>query len=344
MKTTKVNFELPLDYVITKFYELGYKVSYNHYDKTYRSCCPICREGKSWGRKKRCYFIPENDNIFCHNCGSSLKPFQWIKEVSGMTDEEIAEDAREAFTTIVDEPTVKEVKPHTLPDDSINLFDQIQLNYYKNNSVVRTALKIIDERRLKTAVSAPDALYVSLKDKVHKNRLIIPFKDSNGKIIFYQSRKMFVEDEKTSYISKQGADKSICGMEHIDPTMDHIFIFEGPIDSYFVKNGVAVAGINKGYHRFTAIQSAQLDELKLFKKIWVLDSQWIDETSREKTLKLLELGECVFFWPKKWGQYKDFNEICVKHGLDQISPEFIKKNSYCGQSAIVKFKVMFSKL
>jgi len=339
---------LDVDYVVAKFYELGYKVSYNPYEKTYRSCCPICKEGKSWGKKQRCFYISDNDNIYCHNCGSSQKPYNWIREVSGMTDDELRIDY-EAFS-----PDIKDLSPETttkavvappsLPEDSINLFDKTQVEFYKNNDVVKTALRIIRNRRLDTAINKPDALYVSLTDVVHKNRLIIPFKDGNGKIIFYQSRMMFEFDEKPSYISKQGADKSIYGIDHVDSSMDSVFLFEGPIDSFFVKNGLGLAGINKGYNKYTKVQQDQLEELRLFKKIWVLDNQWIDKTAREKTEVLLGMGECVFIWPKHYMEYKDFNEICVSKGLDQISPTFIKNNSQCGKSAILKFKILFGNL
>lgn len=344
-KKAPIDFHLSEEYTISKFYELGYKVRYNKYENTYLSCCPICREGKSWGRKKRCYYIPENDNIYCHNCGSSLKPYNWIREVSGMTDAELRRDM-ESFcpsdggSTTKPEQTVAEAVP-TLPEDSINLFDPLQVEFYKHNHVVQAALKMIEDRRLKTAANGPDALYVSLKDFTHKNRLIIPFKSVEGKILFYQSRKILDNDEKPSYISKTGGDKSVCGIDRVNPDKDCVFIFEGPIDSFFVKNGLALAGITSGNSSFTALQQSQLEELKFFRKIWVLDSQWIDKTSREKTLKLLERGECVFIWPKKWGKYKDFNEICVTHSINEISPEFIIKNSFCGNVGLLKYKIIF---
>ena len=74
---------LPEDFVILKFFELGFYPKYNKFNNVYQCSCPICREGQSLGKKRRCYYIPKNDNIFCHNCGWSGKPFRWIKEVSG---------------------------------------------------------------------------------------------------------------------------------------------------------------------------------------------------------------------------------------------------------------------
>lgn len=343
--TTKKLFDLPTDYSIAKFYELGYKVSYNNYNNTYNSCCPICKEGKSWGRKKRCFYIPENDNIFCHNCGSSLKPYNWIRQVSGMSDLDIRNDIGNNQVSVELNFDVFNIpkKLPSLPDDSINLSDSTQLSYYKDNHIVQTALAYLKGRRLNTAINKCN-FYISLKDYTHKNRLVIPFLDTSGNFIHYQTRRLFEWDEKPNYLTKFNSDKSIFGIDRVDPTLDDVFIFEGPLDACFMRNGVAVAGINEGHHKFTPIQLEQLEELKLYTKVWVLDNQWVDKAARLKTKVLLEMGECVFIWPEKFKKFKDFNELCVHCGLDEIKHSFIKKNSTCGKGAVVKFKVLFGKL
>jgi len=344
-KRTEFDFNLPVEYVVAKLYEYGYKVTHNKYSNTYNSCCPICHEGNSWGWKKRCFYIPENKNIFCHNCGSSLPPYQWVRAVSGMSHNELQRDLEsdtyESLMVVLDAEKPK-IRVPTLPEDSINLFDPIQVKYYEKDPTVKAATEYIEHRRLNTAINRPDALYISLKDRFSSNRLVIPFKDTGGKIVFYQTRKIFDWDDKPNYLSKLNSDKTLYGIDKIDERMDTVFLFEGPIDACFVKNGIGVAGINRGHFKLTVTQQEQMKSIQLFDKIWVLDSQWLDDTSRVKTQSLLEEGEKVFIWPKKWGkQFKDVNEMCVHHGLDQISPEFIKKNSICGENSILRFKMMF---
>lgn len=347
-KKTKKLEELPTDYVIAKFFELGFYPKHNRFNDTYQCSCPICKEGKSFGKKKRCFYIPENNLIYCHNCGWSSNPLKWIMRVSGMNyDEicrEISDDSYDLLDVMSINESVKVKKSPSLPDDCINLFDSIQLEYYKDNNIVQTALDYLKSRRLDTAINKPSAFYISLNDFNHKNRLVIPFLDTSGKFIHYQTRKVVKWDEKPNYLSKINSDKSIFGIERVDPSLDDVFIFEGPLDACFVRNGVAVAGINEGYHKFTTIQLEQLEELKFFNKIWVLDNQWIDETARKKSIVLLEQDECVFIWPEKYKQFKDFNELCIHCGLDEIKHSFIKKNSTCGKGAIVKFKILFKNL
>jgi len=236
----------------------------------------------------------------------------------------------------------EEVKPlPSLPENSINLFDPVQCKFYENDERIREALDFIKSRRLDTAKNRPDAFYMSFKDYTHKNRVTIPFKNESGKIIFYQSRKIFEWDEKDKYISKSGGEKSICGMDKVSTDLDSVFFFEGPIDSFFVKNGLGVGGINAGRWTFTPLQKNQLESLKFYKKIWVLDSQWQDKAAFLKTQSLIEMGETVFIWPESLGKkFKDLNEMCIKYQLDEISPIFIQKNSYHGKAATLLIQKM----
>ena len=71
--------------------------------------------------------------------------------------------------------------------------------------------------------------------------------------------------------------------------------------------------------------------------MWLLDNQNVDETSREKTQKLLDQGECVFIWPEGV-DYKDFNEWCIKEGLDEISIDIIRDNVKCGVIESLEYK------
>lgn len=49
---------LPEQYVIKKFYEYGYGVTYSPGDNTYNCSCPVCYEGKSFGKKKALLLSP----------------------------------------------------------------------------------------------------------------------------------------------------------------------------------------------------------------------------------------------------------------------------------------------
>lgn len=331
---------LPREYIVAKFYEYGRSPIYNRFNNVYQCSCPICRESL---KKRRCYYIPENDNIYCHNCGWSSKPLKWIKEVGGYSHSDIIEEVKDYDVTI-DISDEEEVRPtiqvETLPKDSINLSDSLQCDYYKDNNVFTAANHIIKSRRLDTAVNKPENLYLSLTDMVHKNRLVIPFYNERGEIEFYQTRTILNKDnkDKPKYLGKVGAEKTLFNIDNVSGDHDKVYIFEGPIDSFFVRNSVAVAGITERGRSFTQRQEEQLNTtLKWHDKVWILDSQWGDRASLIKTEALLKQGETVFIWPETLGKkYKDFNDLAIAANKDEISWDFIQKNTHHGLAGIVK--------
>lgn len=323
---------LPEDYVVNKFFQFVGAPERNKYNNTYQGSCPICREGSSWLKKRRFYYIPKNNRIFCHNCGYNKSPISWISEITGTSINQILLESNDSAIEISfeDEPLHKGlVYTETLPKDCINLFNKNQLNFYRNNKVVQKTLEFMNKRLLDVAINKPEGLYLSLTDKVHKNRLVIPFYDDNSKIVYYQTRTVLETDElcKPRYLSKIGSDKTIFNINNIDPSLDNIFIFEGPINSCFMKNGVAIGGIQENsYQLFTTRQQEQIDKYPFHNKIWILDSQWKDKAAFNKTKKLLELKQNVFLWPKEIGKkYKDFNDITISLNKTEISPEFVLK-------------------
>ena len=331
---------VPEQYIVNVLYENIYKISYNKYNHTYNGCCPICKEGDSWGKKKRFYYIPNKELAYCHNCGYSKKPLTFISDVTNKPLQDIIGEIKnfeiEIDDIIEETPQVKKTIDFSLPEDCINLFDTNQVNYYKDNKIVKLALDVIKSRRLDKGINKPNAIYVTLKDKVHKNRLILPFYDKDQKIIFYQSRGLTKKDlyERPKYLSKVNSERSLYGIHNLNVNLDNVFIFEGPIDSYFVENGLATCGITENTDKmFTALQKEQINKLNLYEKIYVLDNQYIDKAALSKSIILVDNDEKVFIWPKELKKFKDFNDICVIGNKDKIKPEFILKNTYSGLKA-----------
>tara|TARA_R110000764_G_scaffold144681_1_gene232457 strand:- start:2642 stop:3577 length:936 start_codon:yes stop_codon:yes gene_type:complete len=294
-------------------------------------------------KKKRCYYLPDTGIIYCHNCGSSLKAINWIKEVSGASTGQIITEIRD-YDVTVDISKTEEVLPtievETLPKDSINLSDDLQCDYYSDNNIFTAANHLVKSRRLNTAVNRPDNLYLSLTDVVHKNRLVIPFVNEKQEVEFYQTRTILNKDNKLKpkYLGKVGSEKTLFNINKVSSDHDKVYIFEGPLNAFFTKNSVAVAGITEKGRSFTPRQEEQLNTtLKWYDKVWILDSQWVDRASLIKSEVLLKQGETVFIWPETIGKrYKDFNDIAIAAKKDEISWEWIEKNTYQGLAGIVK--------
>ena len=154
---------------------------------------------------------------------------------------------------------------------------------------------------------------------------------------------MYAKSNKyPKYLSKIGGDKSLYNINKIDEDDEYIFVFEGPIDSFFIKNGTAVAGIQENSHKtFSTLQEKQLSQFVFYKKIWVLDSQWLDRASKIKTRKLLDSGESVFIWPEELGRkYKDINDYCIDNKLDTIDRQLILSNTSTGIKGNLQLSVV----
>lgn len=328
---------IPAEYIIHKFYQYAGYPRHKKISNTYEGGCGICREGQSWGRKRRLYYIVKENIICCHNCGWYSSPVDWIIEVTGMNWSQVRDESEEYdYIPGLDEETSSvSVISSDLPVDSIDLFDTHQLRYHGSNQIVKKCLDVIASRRLDTAVNRPKSLYVSLTDKTHKNRLTIPFYDMNGKVSHYQSRRV-LDDDSPKYLSKTNSEKSLFNVDNLN-SPEQVFIFEGPIDAFFVRNSVAVAGIqDTDSIALTTIQQTQLDGCFLSKRVWVLDN---DSTGHSKTERLLRRGESVFVWPRELTEFKDINELCSRTGRDEISTEFILRNTFSGMKGHVKLRV-----
>jgi hypothetical protein len=288
-------------------------------DGVYNAGCPICKEGKSLGKKKRLFFYPKTQSFYCFNCTRSWSALYWIAEASNSSVDEVKQEAlndSDAGEIVLKQNNLSNYKKKSLdlPFDSINLNDLVQLSYYNNNKTVSSCLSYIKSRRLDTAINKCSNYFISLKDFTHKNRLCIPFYD-NKKIMFYQTRS--IDDTQPKYLSKSGGDKIVFNINNVNPDIDYIFITEGPIDSMFIRNGVALAGLT-----ITESQEKMLARYPFHKRIWILDNPKLDEAAKEKMRELLLKGESVFRWGIGCG-YKDLNEWCVKEEKNEIDYNLI---------------------
>lgn len=330
--------DLPVNYIIDVIYRNCKRITHKNHN-VYNYECPICNEGTSSGKRRRGYYFVNENYFYCQNCQRSWSNVDWVMTVENISFKELIKEANEhdnTFNEIINKQTIIPVKKnqHSLPYDSINLSDPVQLQYYKDQKEVQDCLKYIKSRRLNSAINRPKTFYISLADKIHKNRLVIPFYDMSGKIVYYQSRALYEKDANIAkYFSKKDADKSLYGIGNISASLEYIFIFEGPIDSMFCQNAVAACGLS-----LTTIQEEQLDKYRLFKKIWVLDNQLENNDVCLKYKELIDKGENVFFWPKEFKKYKDINEVCIATQKDYIPPKFFINNSFTGMAAKLRIK------
>jgi hypothetical protein len=318
-----MKYHIPSSYALSKFMHLGIEPEFKKHNGQYNAACPVCKEGKSLGKKKRLWYYPQTNTFHCFNCNQTWSAISWIRKVTGMSFEDIQMDiSRNDFSVDIlkkkDNVSFKKRDIPDLPYDSINLFDSVQQQYYSKNKNFLKALEYAKVRRLDTAINRSLNLFISLTDFTHANRLCIPFYDRNKKVVFYQTRAL--DNSEPRYLGKSGYEKTVFNIDKVNVDIPYIFLFEGPIDSMFVNNGVGIGGIS-----MSKTQSTQLAEFPFHKRIWVLDNPIHDETAKDKIKELRSKNENVFNWNVGCG-YKDFNDWACFEDLDEIPYQKIIDN------------------
>lgn len=328
--------ELNQEFLIETFYSFCKRPLHKKYQNSYNAECPVCREGKSAGRSRRLFYFPHKQYFYCHNCVQSWKPFDWVKEVTNWTFSEIIKKNNEKAGAEVKAvlPVMQTaVQIPDLPENSIDLTDRTQVGFYKEHKYVNLAIEYCEQRRLFLAVNSCKKFFLSLEDRVHKNRLVIPFFEELDKITCYQTRSL-TQHQFPKYLTKFG-EKSLFGLNNVRSEIPYVFVFEGPIDSMFVKNGLAVASLSP-----TEKQVHQLNNLMGYQQIWVFDNDKNNKQVNRKIEKCIKSGKTIFVWPKEFARFKDFNEICCNLKINEISWKFIVENSASGPEALIKQKLL----
>lgn len=337
--------DLSSEYLIEIFFTYCKRPLHKKYQNVFNAECPICKEGKSAGRVRRLFYFPHKQYFYCHNCARSWKPMEWLKEVTHLSVAEILKENQKRITSsssnflITKNKVESEQKLTTntednleslsLPDNSIDLSDVSQINFYKNNKVVQAAYSYCNERRLFSAINSCNKFYVSLDDKIHKNRLIIPFY-YNNKIVSYQSRALF-DKQNPKYLTKIG-EKEVFNIDNVDCAVPYVFIFEGPIDSMFIKNGLAMAALAP-----TQKQMQQLNNMVGYEQIYVFDNDKNNKQVSRRIEKHINSGKRIFIWPKEFKKYKDLNQLCCELKMNEIPWMFVVKNSFKSKEALLKY-------
>ena len=291
----------------------------------YNFRCPICGDSQKNKNKCRGYFyvVKNNTNFKCHNCGASLSFNNFIKKVDVTLHKQYTlEKFKEGHTGrnfVTEEPEFTFKKPIfkkklDLPKASENFF----------------AKEYLEKRKLN-----PDKFYFTDTFKEWTNtkkqtfdstyrdepRIIIPMYDTSKNLIGFQGRSLTHNSVKYITVMLDDEAPKLYGLESIDENKP-IYIVEGPFDSTFVENGVAMCGADVDVGSFGWSDC-----------IWVLDNEPRNREIVNRVAKLIDRGEKVVIWPNQIIE-KDINDMVL--GGQNIM-DVLKSSTYHGLEAKVKF-------
>ena len=151
-------------------------------------------------------------------------------------------------------------------------------------------------------------------------RMVIPFYDTEGKLIAAQGRALGSHELRYITIKVSEDSPKVYGLERWK-SEEHTYIVEGPIDSMFLPNCLAIAGGD--------LQSIKIDKKQC---VLIFDNEPRNEHTVKKLMKSIDGGWTVVIWPKG-KKFKDINDL-IMSGLstDEIL-EMINKTTFKGLEA-----------
>jgi len=304
--------------------------------------CPVCGDSTKNKLKARGYIykIKTGLSVKCHNCSYSTNLGNLIKYVDPVLYEEyVLENYKEGGLPRSHHKDVSVAVPSIIKTQELS---DSTLDAIKRLDTLRPdhpAIKYCLSRKISTKYFS--LLYFAPRFKQYVNelipnkfknledehpRLIIPYFNSHGKCFAFQGRAFGKEDPKYYTIKLDENEEKIFGLERVNYSK-RIYIVEGPIDSLFIPNAVAVSGSSFNTHTVEALKT---------NATVVYDNEPRSKELTKLINKTISQGFSVCLWPDTVEE-KDINEMVLAGRSPEEILDIIDRNTYSGIEAQLKF-------
>jgi len=301
----------------------------------YNFRCLYCGDSQRNKNKTRGYIYGyKNDhNYKCHNCGVSKSFTNFLKDIdSTLYDQYIMERYKNGSAgkgSNTPEPKFTFEKPK-FTKKAFDLPSIAELNkehsariYLENRKIPQDFLsQLFYCEKFKQWTNEQKKTFESTK--YDEPRIIIPL-INNGEIFGFQGRSLN-KKPKVKYITiiLDEEQPKIYGLNRIDWNKT-VYVVEGPFDSMFIENSIAMVGADIDKMFFIANFETNF--------VMVYDNEKRNKEMVARLEKSIEMKFPVVIWPKDLKE-KDINDI-VLSGQDVES--MLKLNTYQGLEAKLKF-------
>jgi len=287
--------------------------------------CPLCGDSQKNKNKTRGYFyrVKNNTNFKCHNCGASSSFNNFLKKLDTTLHKQYTlekfKDGHTGKNFVVETPKFDFKKPVfkskiDLPKASSNPF----------------AAEYLRSRKID-----PDKFYYADKfmewtntqkqtfDTINKDeaRIVIPMYDKDKNLIGFQGRALGKSFTKYITVMLNEESPKIYGLDTIDEKLP-IYLVEGPFDSTFINNSVALCGSDgdMGYFEGSDV-------------VLVYDNEPRNKEIVRRIGNTIDRGYKVVIWPSGVIE-KDINDMVIAgHNVQKM----LELNTYSGLEAKIKF-------
>ena len=300
-------------------------------DGVYNFRCPYCGDSQKYKNKSRGYLFTMKSGLVykCHNCGVGRSFGNFLKEQAPeLYDEYVMERYKAGLTgkgRNVADPDFKISKPKFKKKGELVSCSELNnehpaIGYLKGRQIPEEHFgNLFYTDKFCTWVNTQKPTFKDVK-KDHP-RIIIPFIDQQGEWFGFQGRSLN-PDDKLRYITIMLDESKIktFGLNRInfDKT---VYITEGPFDSLYIDNAIAMAGADIDWNLLTGKEV-----------VFVYDNERRNKQIIDRISKAIDKGYEVVIWPSNLEE-KDLNDMYMAGHDVQSLVEF---NTYQGLEAQVK--------
>ena len=302
-------------------------------DNLWNFRCPYCGDSKKSRTKARGFVFRKKNDLFfkCHNCGVGASLGNLVKTIDSKT-----------YKDYIFERYKKGVETRSSPQPEFHFNAPV----FRKKGILKTLKSISDlstdhparkiiEKRLIPFKSFSDIYlcesFYKFTNSIIPNkfptlngdhpRLIIPFRDEQGEVFAYQGRAFGNEQPKYITIKLDDDKDKIFGLDRVDKSKP-IYVVEGPLDSLFLDNCIAVAGAD-----FSNMEGDL---------IIIYDNEPRNKEINKQIQKTIDQGKSVCLWPDNM-KWKDINDMIVAGYSKEQIQEIITDNTFFGASAQLRF-------
>ena len=289
--------------------------------------CPICGDSQKHKTKARGYFyqVKTNTNYKCHNCGASMSFNNFLKQIDSTLHKQYTmEKFKEGFTGrnfVVDEPKLEFTKPVFRKKIDLPRASEVPVarNYLEKRNL--DASQFYFAAKFKEWTNTQKHTFDTIgRDE---SRIIIPMYDTDKNLIGFQGRSLGPNSVKYITVMLQDEAPKLFGLDKIDDTKP-IYITEGPFDSTFLENSVAMCG-----------SDLDIGSFGWSSYIWVFDNEPRNREIIERINKTIDRGDQIVIWPSNIHE-KDINDMVLSgHNVKSI----VESNTYSSLQAKIKFNI-----
>ena len=330
-----------MNYIDTKYISLISHRLRNYTKKgdfLWNFSCPYCGDSQKNRKKARGFIYRVKNDLFykCHNCSHGTTVSKLVEYVDpNLHQEYVMERYKEgsngtpykgAYKT--PEPDFEFKKPVFKTFDGLKKFSELDKNH--------PAVKFLLDRMLPRG--SWNDIYFCPKFFEFTNRyvpnkfpslmgdhprMVIPFRTKDGNIFAFQGRAFGKEPQKYITIILDKEHPKIFGIDRVD-TSRSFYIVEGPIDSLFIENCVAVAQ-----------SDLRLPQYK-DKAVLVPDNEPRNRQVCKQIEQCIQDGYSVVLWPQGTEE-KDINDMILSGKTSREIQDIIHSNTHKGLQAQTVF-------